>query len=268
MKQNLSIIISILCLTACNFFDSKPKEKQDFYNTIAGWDIKHVPIIPPFRASSTGVGWLINGSTESLHLGKNIGGDIPVKSFGVSKNYIYGQNENNNWFFFNSSTLIYAEYSTENELNETLKIYKLEKKQILTCEKYFEQLSNNKRCYWFPKAGEDYPKFDDFQPENYYEIFVDGKQKITDFKLRETIKKTVSKIYYFKIKYDNNANDLFYISFDYSSPKLLKNDLTIAAYAVDNSSLNITIYTPFPVGQEKGIEEKNRLSISKQFDLK
>jgi hypothetical protein len=268
MTRYLIIIAILLAVTSCNFSENKSEEKSDFYSTIAGWDIKHVPIIPPFRASSTYPGqWLINGSKELLHLGKNRGGDIPVNSFGVSKNYIYGKTENGQWFLFNVNSLLYSEYSTDDELFETLKKYKLDKNPIETCDNYFQQLTENKRCYWYPKVGEEYPKFNDYQPDTVYTILVDGKEKVTDFKVKESIKKTVSKIYYFKIKYDNDKNDLFYVSFDYSPPKLINNNEIFTAYSKDNIFLNVSVYTPFPVGQSKGIDEKDRIVISKKIEL-
>jgi hypothetical protein len=269
MTRPLVIIAFLLAVTSCNFSDNKSEEKNDFYNTIAGWDIKYVPIVPPFRACSTYPGqWLINGSKESLHLGKNRGGDIPVNSFGVSKNFIFGKTEDGQWFLFNMFSLLYAEYSTENELFETLKKYKLDKNEIKPCENYFHQLSNDKRCYWYPKVGEQYPKFEDYRPDSIYTITVEGTVKVTDFNVIGTIKKNISKIYYFQMKYDNEKNDLFYVSFDYSTPRLINNSEIFAAYAEDNTNLNISVFTPFPVGKKKGIEEKDRIVISKQIELK
>lgn len=267
-RYTITILLSFL-VTSCNFSDRKTQSKNDFYNTIAGWDIKHVPIIPPFRASSTYPGqWLINGSTEILHLGKNRGGDIPVNSFGVSKNYIYGKTENERWFLFNVYSLVYSEYSNEIDLDETLKLLKLDKNKVETCEKYFQELSNEKRCYWYPKIGEAYPKFEDSQPDKIYTILVDGNEKVTDFKVKETIKKTVSKIYYFNVQYDNEENELYYVSFDYSAPQLIDKDKIYIASCEDNIFLNISVYTPFPVAERKGITEKDRIVLSKQIELK
>ena len=269
MIRTLIIFAILLAVTSCNFSDNKSGEKSDFYNTIVDSDIKHVPIIPPFRASSTSPGkWLINGSKELLYLGKDRSGDIPVNSFGVSKNYIYGETENGQWFLFNVNSLLYSEYLTDNELFETLKKYNLDKNPIENCDNYFQQLTGNKRCYWYPKKGEEYPKTNDDHPDTIYTILVDGKEKVTDFKVKESIKKTVSKIYYFKIKYDNDKNDLFYVSFDYSPPRLINNNEIFSAYSEDNIFLNIYVYTPFPVAQRKGIDEKNRIIISKKIELK
>jgi len=268
MTRNPILILLLFATTNCNFSDNKSEEGKDFYNTITGWDIKHVPIIPPFRASSTYPGqWLIDGSNEILHLGRNTGGDIPVYSFGVSKNYIYGKTENGQWFLFNVNTLLYSEYSTDIVLFETLKKYKLDKNKIETCDKYFQQLTEDKRCYWHPKVGEQYPKFESYRPDTIYSIVVDGKERVTDFKVKEKIKKTISKIYYFKITYDNEKNDLFYVSFDGSAPRLINKNEIYAAYDEGNNTLEISIYTPFPVGQSKGITEKDRIVITKLIEL-
>lgn len=269
MKTRYTIIfLSAFLATGCNLTGNKNGPKKDFYNSIAGWDIKHVPIIPPFRASSTYPGqWLINGSKEILHLGKNRGGDIPVNAFGVSKNYIYGTTENGRWFLFNIYSLVYAEYSTEAGLDETLKLLKLDRNEIKNCGKYFQDLANGKRCYWYPNIGEDYPKFEDYQPEKIYTIVVDGNEKATDFNVKGAIKKTVSKLYYFNIKYDNEKNDLLYISFDYSPPQLIVKNKIYTAGSEDNISLNISVYTPLPVAESKGIDEKDRVVLSKQIEL-
>ena len=74
-------------LNSCN----KPKEKIGFYKSISGLDVRHVPIIPPFKATSTdgGRSWLIN-SSQIIRLDQNRYGSIPILEFGVSKNYIYG----------------------------------------------------------------------------------------------------------------------------------------------------------------------------------
>lgn len=270
MIRILTLILVVLTITGgCSISDKKSEDGKDFYNTIAGWDIKHVPIIPPFRASSTTPGqWLINGSKESLHLGKNRGGDIAVNSFGVSKNYIYGKTENEQWFLFNVNTLLYAEYATENELFETLEKYKLDKNQIATCDDYYQQLTDNKRCYWYPTIGKEYPIFENYRPDSAYTIVVEGEEKVTDFKVKEPIRRSVSKIYYFKVKYDNDKNDLFYVSFNYSPPRLINNTDLFTAYAEDNNFIDITVYTPYPVGQSKGIDEKDRIVISKNIELK
>ncbi|HEX7847840.1 MAG TPA: hypothetical protein VF476_18700 [Chitinophagaceae bacterium] len=268
MTRNSITIFFLFAMTSCGLPEKKTGGEKDFYNTIAGWDIQHVPIIPPFRATSTYPGlWLITGSDGLLHLGKNRVGDIPVYSFGVSKNYIYGKTENERWFLFDINSSLYAEYSTDKELFETLAIYKLDKNPIESCDKYYKDLTEDKRCYWYPKPGEDYPKFEDYQPSTIYTIIVDGKEKVTDFKIKESIRRTISKVYYFRMKYDNEKNDLFYVSFDYSPPRLITNHEIFTAYAEDNTSLNISVYTPFPVGQSKGIEEKDRIVISKEVSL-
>jgi hypothetical protein len=268
MIRNLIIILLAFIATGCNLSDSKPKKKKDFYNTIAGWDIKYIPIIPPFRASSIyPEQWLISAK-ELLHLGKNRMGAISVNSFGVSKNYVYGKTEDGQYFLFNVNSLLYSEYETDTELFETLKLFNIEKNQIETCENYFQQLRENKRCYWYPKESEKYPKFKDSQPDTVYTIIVNGEETVTDFEVKEKIKKTVSKIYSFKVKYDNEKNDLFYVSFDYSPPKLINNNKIFTAYSEDNTFLNISVYTPFLVAQNKGINEKDRIVIYRQIELK
>ena len=268
IKYTIIILLAFL-ISSCNFSKQEQEKNSSFYSTIAGWDIKHIPIIPPFRASSTYPGqWLIGGSKELLHLGKNRAGDIPVTEFGVSKNFVYGKTENNQWFLFNIQSLLYTEYETENELDTTLKIFKLTKNKIESCEKYFKQLSISKNCYWFPKTGNTYPQFEDLPPKDIYTIKVIGADKVTDFVLKEEIISSPTKIYNFRIQYDSKlANDLYYVSFDHSPPKLINDSLIYTGTSDNKNSLNISVYTPFPVGQRKGIDEKDRVVISKNTKL-
>lgn len=268
MLKYILVPILLIVLSGCGFLENKPREKKDFFNTIAGWDIKHVPIIPPFRASSIGPGtWLITGSKGSIHQGRSEGGDINVLSFGVSKNYVYGKRPNGVWFLFNTNSLLYSEYSTEEELTLTLIKYRLEKNKIDLCDNYFSQLNNGNRCYWYPPKGEEYAKYQEFRPDSCHTINIEGNKQGIEFKLKGKIERVSSKIYYFKIKYADEKNELFYISFDGSSPQLIKNDDIIPAWSITNNTMDITVYTPFDVAQKKGVSEKERLVITKHIEF-
>lgn len=257
-------------MLAISFSCSNPKEGKSgddgFYESIAGWDIRHVPIIPPFRATSTyPEQWGIQG-IKKLN-------DIQVLAFGVTRNYIYGKipdvnyNDTGRWFLINTNSLLYSEYDTESELDATLAKYNLEKNTIKLCEEYFQQLSKGERCYWFPKKGKSYPKYQDTIPVSAVTINVMEDDKGLDFEILGTIKKDVSKIYYFKILFNKERNDLYYISFDNASPKLLSNKDVVAAYA-EGDSLIVSVYTPFSVAEKKGIREEDRIVLAKAVPLK
>ncbi len=270
MKPHYTLIILVLLvISGCDFSSERKKTAtEDFYSSISDWDIKYIPIFPPFRASSTYPDeWLISGS-EEIHLGENEFGAIHVESFGVSKNYIYGMTKEKLWFLFNTNTSIYSEYATEKELNETLKMFNLDKNKIETCAYYFDQLNNNKRCYWFPKVGSTYPKYEDAKPDKVYTIVVNGKENISDFKVSQSIRKSPSKLYFFKFDYKYNQNELFYFSANGSSPKLISDTTLYSVYCEGDTYMNISIYTPFPVAQSKGIPEKDRIVISKLVEIK
>ena len=151
------IIVSTLCLLlfSCSFFKS---EEKDFYNSIAGWDIIHVPIFPPLRATSAYPDdWLLTGNEHSLS-------SISLLKFGVTGQTIYGATRKGytdqveNWFFLDYPSGLYKEYKTEKELDEILSLYELEKQQIKTCQEYFDHLSQGNRCYWYPEKGQTYTK--------------------------------------------------------------------------------------------------------------
>lgn len=274
MIKLLIIILPLFLLNSCHFSNKQASQETDFYSTIAGWDIKHVPIIPPFRATSTYPGqWHISGAPEMLHLGSNRKGDIPVLAFGVSRQYIYGtipkdqKDELARWFLFNTQNLLYAEYDSVEELNEALKRYELDKKTVELCDTYFMELSDGKRCYWFPEKGQDYPIYPTFKPDSCITINIKESKTGIDFKLPPVIKRSATKIYYFKTVYNRDTNDLYYISFDSSNPKLIKNGDTIAAYAENNRRLEITVYTPYPIAQSKGLNEKDRIVLTQGVAL-
>lgn len=274
MTKNLIILTLSIALCSCDFLSSESGQENGFYENISGWDNKHIPIIPPFKASSTYPDkWLIGGSDEFINLGKDRYGSFEVETFGVSKNFVYGitppehAKDVKKWFLFNTDNLIYAEYLTESELMNTLEKYQLDTNPIKSCQVYFKELTEGKRCYWFPKQGEQYPEFKPFRPDSCIEIHVKGDESGIDFQIKDEIKRFESKIYYFKMKYDKEDNALFYVSFNHSSPILIKDDQIIPAYAWDNN-MSIAVYTPYPVGQEKGIKEEDRIVVSKTIKLK
>jgi hypothetical protein len=263
--RTIRVLITIIVLLV--EANCKSGEEKNFYNTTDDWDIAYVPIIPPFRAYSLHDSeWFIE-SKEPLCLGKSRGGSFRVYSFGVSKNYIYGKTENARWFLLNVVSPLYSEYSTEKELLETLGMYKLDRNPIESCDKYVQDLIANKRCYWYPIKGKEPPKYEGYRPGKVYTISVQGKEKVTDFKVKETIRRTTSKVYFFKIDYDNKNNDLLYVSFN-CYPRLINDSEIYSAYAEDSNSLSISIYTPWPEAQSKGIEEKDRIVLTKKFELK
>lgn len=268
------LLFCVFLLNNCHFSNKQTSGEDDFYSTIAGWDIKQVPIIPPFRATSSSPGqWLISGAGESLHPGNNREGDIPVEAFGVSKQYIYGTAPNDQadgppqWFLFNTQNLLYVAYDSEEEFHQAFKHYQLDKKPIAGCDTYFTELSEHKRCYWYPEKGQDYPIYPAFRPDSCITITIQENSKGIHFKLPPTIKRSATKIYYFKTAYNRDTNDLYYISFDNSAPRLIKNGDTIAACAENNRLLEITVYTPYPVAERKGLSEQDRIVLTQKVAL-
>lgn len=150
------LMCTIFFSSGCGLINKEP-EKNGFYESISGWDIIHVPIIPPFKATSTYPNiWLIGGSHELIKLNDHTYGDIPVLGFGVSNCYVYGTTpegytENiDKWFLFNTSTLDYIEFETEDQLSIKLDSLDIEKLPIKNCNVYYKSLTEGNKCYWFP----------------------------------------------------------------------------------------------------------------------
>ena len=100
-----------------------------------------------------------------------------------------------------------------------------------------------------------------------YTIKIKGKENISGFKVTQSIKKSASKLYFFKFDYANKQNELFYFSGNSSSPKLINDTTIYTVYSEDNTYLNLSVYTPFPVAESKGIAEKNRVVLSELIRL-
>lgn len=72
MTKNVFILTLLTAICSCDFLTPESGQEKGFYETILDWDIKHIPIIPPFRASSVHPDkWLIRGSEEFINLGEN-----------------------------------------------------------------------------------------------------------------------------------------------------------------------------------------------------
>lgn len=269
MKRAFLLLLFLLPLFwGCNFFSEKPKGDDVFYETTSSWDVRYIPIIPPYRAIST--------TRNEWHLGKTNGHILTdISAFGVSKNYIYGTTDTTypyqklKWFLLNTTNHLYCEYNTKAALDSTLTKYKIEKKPINKCAIYYPKINN---CYWKPQKGDTYPKYADFRPDSCIDVIVKGGQKEgIKFSLSSPLKKTTDKIYYFRMRYDKKDNDLFYVTFDSkptsaSDPKLIKDGLIIPAFAWGNY-IEVAVYTPYPVGKEKGIKESERIVVSQVYTL-
>lgn len=250
MKHNTKKILFLLIIISCNRPDDSSEQNKDFYNTVAGWDIKHIPIVPPYRVTSTEPNdWVIHDYEDYKT------NSISVVSFGVSKNYIYGITKYKKWFLFNMKTRLYAEYLTKNELFRTLKKNNLGINKIEQCDNYYQQLPN-KRCYWYPKIGDEYPKFEDVYNSPIYTIIVNEREKAIDFDIKGNLKKDFTKLYFFKFRRDEFKNDSLYVSFNHRPyPQLIKENELFWAYSEDNDSLEISFYTKNAFVQNKAINE-------------
>lgn len=192
---------------------------------------------------------------------------VDVLSFGVSQNFIYGHGQRG-WFLFDTKSKLFAEYQTQEELSNSLKSFNVQINSIADCNSYFDSLTKGKTCYWFPLDGQNYPSYADIIPNQVTPITVsESSQKQPNFQFKENLKFHNNKIYFFKIKYNKQQNDLYYLSFDNSQPILVKDSLLIPVFS-DKNHFDITLYTPYPVAQEKGISEDKRFLKSKTIFIR
>lgn len=255
MRRQILITLLIFSISGCNLNHDR-KQPKTFYNTITGWDITHIPIIEPYRATSLdkGVTWNIN-RPEVIN-------SFEVLSFGVSQNLIYGQGKAN-WFLLDTKSKLYAEYETQGELLNSLKIFSVPVNEIGKCSLYLDSLGKGKELYWFPKDGKTYPDYPSINPDGVTIITVSEKTgEQPDFSFKEHLPFKKTKVYFFKIKYNRSTNDLYYFSFDNLPPVLMKDSLLIPVFS-NQSQFSVTLYTPYPVAQKKGISEEKRFLKSK-----
>ncbi|MFT5512905.1 MAG: hypothetical protein ACI8SE_001304, partial [Bacteroidia bacterium] len=243
-----------------------------FYDDYSDWDMIWIPIMAPVKAYKLNSDeWKIN-TIGFIHKRESvILGDIPVFAFGVTNDFIYGFSKYLNtstpykWFVYSPNNLIYATYDTKSELLNTLQSLEVKVMPIKPCEDYYKSLTKGDRCYWFPKPSEEYPTFTAHQPNSTIDIQVIGDENGIDFIVQD-VKRNDSKIYFFKMKYDKPDNDLFYVSINHSSPKLIKNNVVVLTCPWSNT-LDIAVYTPYPVGQQKNIKKEDRIVINKTIQI-
>lgn len=255
------LVVGLFFLVAGCICNVRERQPATSYNTISGWDISYIPIFEPYRLASVdrGVTWI-------WHKGNGTKSD--VKAFGVSGNVIYGQ-ERRGWFLLDTKTKLLAEYASENELLDALKEYDIPVNKIADCDRYFDTLAAGKSCYWFPADGVHYPDYpSQINPKDIITLRVSEKAGMEpNFSIGHEIRKQKGKIYFFKVDYNRKENDIYYLSFNYSSPVLIRDSLIVPVF-VNSNEVKVTVYTPYPVGQEKGIPEEKRVVKSRDFALK
>ncbi len=244
--------------------------KKGFYTTFSkDWDLDIIPLIEPFRLESTdrGQSWylvhdsLISYSTEH---GKGIEN---VKRFGISKNYFFGKDENS-WFFYDTKSSLYASYKSEEELIKCLNSFNIPVTIIKSCKEYQEDISKSGKCYWFPNQGQRYNEEHELNPKNIVNLNAFGDD-ITNagFNSPSSIKKQSNNIYFFRLSIDNKENDLLYFGINWKSFILIRDGIIVPVF-IDSDNFNITLYTPFPIAQKKGIAENKRIYIVKMITIK
>lgn len=261
--RGIFIFLVVILFISCSTRSNSP---QAFYSTFSGWDIKYIPIIEPFRASSIdgGTAWYIDG--KDIRQSANVGGTIHVQEFGVSGNYIFGKNEGQ-WFLLDTRTSMYAAYNTKEELLGCLSDLHIPVKPIKTCTEYYRSLQEEGRCYWFPADGETYNGYIDVKPVDPVSITVIS-DTVNGPRLQagSRIKYHRNNIYFFDVKLQGNESDLLYLAINYAPQFKVTKDTMMPVF-IDDKQFDITLYTPYLVAQEKGIPESKRLYVKKMITI-
>ncbi len=267
--KNLLIYLStcLFIIGGCNLVSNN---ETSFYKTFSeDWDLDVIPLIEPFRLASIdrGESWVLDGDSIVFHSTENTIGMGRVKRFGISKNYFFGQNESD-WFFFDTKTRLYEGYKTGNELINCLNSFNIPITPIKSCREYQDDISKNGRCYWFPPPGQKYNEKLELKPNDTIDLYAFGNDiKNAGFKAPASIKQQNNRIYFFKLNIDDKNNDLLYFGINWESFILIK-DETIVPIFINSDNFDITLYTPFPVAQQKGIMEDNRIHIKRILEIK
>ena len=261
MRVRLKILIALVIFftASCNL-NPNSNDLKTFYNTISGWDISYIPIIEPYRATS-----LDKGITWSISRPEVVN-SFDVVSFGVSNNFIYGHGSSK-WFLLDTKSKLFAEYDTKQELLNSLESFAVPINPVRECNFYFDSLANDKKLYWFPKDGKRYPTYPNINPDEVAIINVTGNIHQPDFSFNSNLPFKKSRVYFFQVCYNQKENDLYYLSFDNSPPVLVKDSLLIPIF-IEKKQFEITLYTPYPVAQQKGIPEEKRFRKNKTIYIR
>lgn len=260
------IIVLMLQLSSC--FSPRDKDKG-FYNCFSeDWDLSIIPLIKPYflGSSDRGKNWILGSDSMINYNTKNGSGIGGVIEFGISKNYFFGKDESN-WFLFDTKSKLYAYYGSKEDLFECMNSFKIPITEIKSCTDYKKDCDSLGRCYWFPQEGEEYNDYLNLKPNDiiYLTAYNDSGKGI-GFSIDSIIKFHSNHIYFFKLIINDKNNDLLYFGINGTSYILIKKDAIIPVF-INTKTFDVTLYTPFPIAQKKGISEKNRIHIQKQITI-
>jgi hypothetical protein len=242
-----SVVILLFCCLWFSGCDSLGR--KDFYSDLAGWDWIVVPAIKPYKAASTDHGehWYLNLDTSR--------GAIPVFGFGVSQNLIFGKG-GDGWFFYDTRSHLLAKYASRDELDSSLQSLHIPREPMSRCQAYYERLSEGKRCYWYPPAGEKYPVYPALSGPDTNEIWVsDSLREQPVLRFDTILRSHPNKIYFFKVNYDGKKSDSSYLSFGFSPPVLITDGMVVPVFA-DKKEIKVDL------------SEGNRVIVTKQVSLR
>jgi len=246
--------------------------KKDFYTTFSeDWDYDIIPLVQPYKLGSTDgrYSWrLASDSTAIFYHGKPGSGIGAIKQFGISKNYIIGQ-DNETWFLFDIQTELYAYYKTKQELVDCLNSFNIPVPPIKNCKEYEEDIKKTGKCYWFPEKEKKYAEKLQLKPRDIMELNIITTNENIKLELPESIVFQQNKIYFFKFNINQHSNDLLYFAINWTYPILIKKNYVVPIFIDEEpgGSFEITLYTPYPVAVKKGIPEDKRTHIKRLIKI-
>ncbi len=258
LKRTLFVLTILLLISGCCSNSNRPKTFYDKFSE--DWDLDIIPLIEPYRleSSNNGQTWILRAD-DGLGIGN-------INEFGVSKTFIFGR-DNNSWFLYDIKTNLYASYKTKEDLIKCLNFFNIPVTPIKSCSNYQDDMSKTGKCYWFPAAGQKYNDELELKPKYIVELTAfNNNNSDVGFKAPSSIKAQENNIYFFKLNIQDKNNDLLYFGINLKSSILIK-DSAIVPVFIETKSFDITLYTPFPIAQKKGIPEDKRIHIQKTVKI-
>lgn len=271
MKQ---VSFLILCIIAVSFnlgCDSQSHQHADkFYDTISrDWDYLCIPVIKPYKAETTD-----NGRSWLLDLGMI--NQVMVSKFAVANNIVYGyakegtlngQPTNKHWFAFDTKSEFFAAYSSRQELESLLKEFDMPMNDLVDCQKYMDSVARGHDLSWYKTIGKNTTPYLQSQAKKLVMIKVTEDSKgEPDFYFDPVLPLQKNNVYFFKINYHKQQNDLYYLLLPNRNPILIKDNLVVPVF-MDSRQDSVYLYTPVPVAEEKKIPESKRFQKAKLISV-
>ena len=183
-----------------------------------------------------------------------------VNSFGVSGNFIYGllgdcSNCKDPWFLYDINTRLWAKYSSADQLKYTLRLFNAPMNEIRTCNDYFTDLTNGKRCYWYPTPGNKYHVDTVDYQTNIDTLVIANRSNGPKFLVNPSVNTNRTGVYFYNVHIEKGLPDSLYISVDNgddaNSYYSMATDGMVLPVFSPLSKYDLTLYMPFETAKRR-----------------